>query len=88
MCIITPETNHLLSQTQADLRHQIFITLSPQLVAVSERAGHPAAGRLNDVLPNCLRAEWRKLVVPIDGLPVITDQIVFRQCQTLHKAAR
>ena len=26
--------------------------------------------------------------MPIDGLPVITDQIVFRQCQTLHKAAR
>jgi hypothetical protein len=65
-CLVTPEAGYLLLQPNADLRHQVLVTLTPQLVSMSERTWHTPARRLDDMFPHRFGIERRQFVVPVD----------------------
>jgi hypothetical protein len=57
--VATSETHDLLFQSHADLRHQVVVALTPQLVAMSQHAWHTATRRFDDMLPHRLGIERR-----------------------------
>ena len=49
------EAAHLLRQSSVGARHQFLIAAIPEIVPMAERAGDPAAGRVQCVLVHVLR---------------------------------
>ena len=64
--LVAPKARYLLLQPNMDLRHHILIAMTPQLVSMRERTGHAPTRRLDNMLPDRFRIEWRWFPVPVD----------------------
>ena len=67
MGVVATETRHFLFQSPSGLSHQIGVTVLPQFIAMSQRAGDSYAGRLNRVLSQKLSIGRGQLSVPVNN---------------------
>ena len=66
--IVAAETIDFLLDALPRHGHQLPIALLPQFVSMRQRAGHPCAGGLDDMLVDDIGGDGRQLAVPEDDL--------------------
>jgi len=62
--VASTETSDFLSQALVDVVHQLAVTAIPQLVTVTYRARHSAAGGVDGVLTQQVCCVWRHFTMP------------------------